>query len=51
MKTKNYQINSSKKHYTSPELILHGSIGDITKGKNVVPKEDGSQRYSMLDDS
>lgn len=48
MKIKNY--HNTKKEYHSPELIQHGSVEEITKGKNVVPKEDGSQRYSMLDD-
>lgn len=48
MKIKNY--HNTKKEYHSLELIQHGSVEEITKGKNVVPKEDGSQRYSMLDD-
>ena len=41
----------AKKEYHSPELIKHGSVEEITKGKNVVPKQDGSQKYSILDNN
>lgn len=46
--TKDNYTKKIKKPYTSPKLISHGSVGDITKVKRNAPKQDGTRQYSQL---
>jgi|GEM_PF-3468213 hypothetical protein len=44
----NYHKKNYKNPYTSPKLILHGSIADITRAKRNNPKKDATRQYSQL---